>query len=223
MERRKTAHRVPGSPESKRATERLARTAEDTLSQIASEFASAKLALDRFASSAEIARATDALAGAVASAFEAGGKVLICGNGGSLCDAAHFAEELTGRFRGDRRPLPAIALTDAGHLSCTANDYGYEHVFARGVQAIGKPGDVFIGLSTSGNSPNVVKAVEAAESLGLTVATLLGKDGGLLKGRGTIEVLVPGATADRIQELHMIVLHTVVASVELRLGLIDLS
>lgn len=147
-------------------------------------------------------------------AFASGNKVLICGNGGSLCDAIHFAEELTGRFRADRRPLPALALADPGHITCTANDYGFEHIFSRGVEAFGAAGDVLIVLSTSGNSPNILRAVDAAKNKGLTTIALLGKSGGELKGRCDLELIVPGATSDRIQELHMLILHTVVEGIE---------
>jgi D-sedoheptulose 7-phosphate isomerase len=146
--------------------------------------------------------------------FKAGNKVLACGNGGSACDAMHFCEEFTGRYRQDRPPLPAIALTDPGHITCTANDYGFEHVFSRAVEAFGKPGDVLVLLSTSGNSANIVKAAESAKTKGLTTFALLGKDGGRLRGRCDHEILAPGDTADRIQELHMLILHAVIEGVE---------
>lgn len=184
---------------------------------IAAEFADARRCLDQFlADDVWVARTAD-LSDRLASCFRNGGKVLVCGNGGSLCDAAHFAEELTGRFRNDRPPLPAISITEPGHITCTANDYGFEHVFARAIQALGRSGDVLIAISTSGSSANVIRAVEAARANGLVVATLLGKDGGKLKGLADIEFIVPGGTADRVQELHMIILHTVVASVERRM------
>lgn len=156
----------------------------------------------------------DAVAGVLAGALKVGGKILLCGNGGSLCDAAHFAEELTGRFRADRRPLAAIACADPGHLTCTANDYGYEHVFSRWVEALGRPGDVLIVLSTSGNSANVAAAVGAARSGGLRTVALLGKQGGELRGRCDHEIIVPGATSDRVQELHMLILHAWVEAIE---------
>jgi D-sedoheptulose 7-phosphate isomerase len=156
----------------------------------------------------------EALADLVSEAIGKGGKVLICGNGGSLCDAAHFAEELTGRFRNDRQPLPAIACTEPGHLTCVANDYGFEHVFSRWVTALARAGDLVIVLSTSGNSANCVMAVDAAKAAGARTAALLGKDGGVLAGRCDVELIVPGATSDRIQEIHMLVLHGVVEAVE---------
>lgn len=155
-------------------------------------------------------RAADLLAGAL----KAGHKLLICGNGGSACDAAHFAEELTGRFRNDRPPLAAIACSDAGHITCTANDYGFEHVFSRWVEALGRKGDILILLSTSGNSENLVRAALAARTHGLESVGLLGRDGGKLRASCTHAIIVPGDTSDRIQELHMLILHTWVEAIE---------
>jgi D-sedoheptulose 7-phosphate isomerase len=153
-------------------------------------------------------------AGLLTSCIGAGGKILICGNGGSACDAAHFAEELTGRFRDDRRPLAALACTDVGHITCTANDYGFEHVYSRWVAALGRPGDVLVVLSTSGNSRNVVRAVEAATAAGMPTLALLGKGGGELGGMCDLSLVFPGSTSDRIQELHMLVLHAWVEAIE---------
>jgi len=161
----------------------------------------------------------DACIDQIAAALAKGGKVLICGNGGSLADATHFAEELTGRFRKDRPALAAIAIAEAGHLTCTANDFGFDHVFSRGVEALGRPGDVLIALSTSGNSKNVLLALEAAKERGMSSISLLGKSGGHCKGVATREIIVPGETADRIQEVHMLILHTLVEGVEKALGL----
>lgn len=159
-------------------------------------------------------RATEAAGGALMACYDAGCKAIICGNGGSLCDAAHFAEELTGRFRADRPPLPAIALSEPGHLTCTANDYGFEHVFSRGVQALGAAGDVLIVLSTSGNSTNCIRACEVAKARGMTTIGLLGKGGGRLLAACDHAIVAPGATSDRIQELHMLVLHIWVEMIE---------
>jgi D-sedoheptulose 7-phosphate isomerase len=153
-----------------------------------------------------------------AAAVRGGGKILVCGNGGSLCDAAHFAEELTGRFRADRPPIPALACADAGHLTCTANDYGFDEVFARWVRALARPGDVVVLLSTSGKSANIVRAAAAAKSAGAVTAALLGKGGGTLRGSCDIELIVAGETSDRIQELHMFLLHAVVEGIESALG-----
>jgi D-sedoheptulose 7-phosphate isomerase len=154
------------------------------------------------------------LASMVSGSVRGGGKVLICGNGGSLCDATHFAEELTGRFRADRPAIPAIAIAEPGHLTCVGNDYGFDRVFARGVEALGRRGDTLIVLSTSGNSANILAAVEAGRRQGMSIAALLGKSGGALRGRCDVEIIAPGETSDRIQEIHMLVLHTVVQLVE---------
>ncbi len=154
----------------------------------------------------------------LAQVFSSGHKVIIAGNGGSLCDAAHFAEELTGFFRGPRRALPAIALSEPGHITCTGNDLGFDWVFSRGVEAFGQPGDLFVGLTTSGNSPNIVNAVEAAKKQGLYTILFLGKDGGKLKGEADLEWIVDGfPTSDRIQEAHMAAIHVMIEAVEQQL------
>lgn len=156
----------------------------------------------------------ESISEAIAQCFEQGGKVLICGNGGSNCDALHFAEEFTGRFRKDRKALPVIPISESSHITCVGNDYGFEEIFARGIEAYGQKGDILIGISTSGNSSNVIKAVEKAKELELTVISLLGKDGGKLKGVGDYELIVEGETTDRIQEVHMTALHIIIESVE---------
>ncbi len=150
----------------------------------------------------------------LANTFQSGGKVMACGNGGSACDAIHFCEEFTGRYRKNRSPLPAISLTDPGYLTCTANDFGYDQVFARGVEAYGKSGDMLVVLTTSGNSENIIQAVQKAKQLGLKTIALLGKDGGKLKGHCDVEWIIPGTTADRIQEIHMTLLHVLIEGVE---------
>ncbi len=159
-------------------------------------------------------------AAALAQPLEAGGKLLACGNGGSMAQAMHLAEELSGRFRADRRPLPAIACTDPGHITCTANDYGYEAIFTRWVEAMGRPGDALVCLSTSGQSPNLIAAARTARSRGMTIVGLLGKDGGELAGLCDHPLIVPGHTADRIQEVHTVVMHTLIESIE---HLLDLA
>lgn len=151
----------------------------------------------------------------LAMAFQSGNKVIIAGNGGSLCDAAHFAEELTGFFRHFRRALPAIALNDSGHITCTGNDLGFDWIFARGVEAYGEAGDVFVGLTTSGNSVNVIRALETAQERGLKTIAFLGKDGGKLKGVADLELIIEGfSTSDRIQEAHMAAIHLIIEGVE---------
>jgi D-sedoheptulose 7-phosphate isomerase len=149
-----------------------------------------------------------ALAGALCQALEDGNKVLLFGNGGSAADAQHIAAELVGRFVRERRPLPAIALTtDPSILTAVGNDYGYEHVFERQVRALGRPGDVAIGISTSGNSPNVCLAIEAAQGLGLITAGLTGGDGGRLGIRVQHHLHVPHKSAARVQEVHIMIGH----------------
>lgn len=166
-------------------------------------------------------RNLDLIAGAgemLVELFRNGGKVLSCGNGGSLCDAMHFAEELTGRFRNDREALPAMALADPAHLSCVANDMGYEEVFARMIQAFGKPGDVLLAISTSGNSPNVLEAIAAARDKQMKVIGLTGKDGGKMKEACDITLVVPWkGYSDRIQEVHIKIIHILIEYIEQQL------
>ncbi len=177
----------------------------------------ARAALDALIAEREHSLKLDRFAEAVAACLHAGGKVLACGNGGSACDAMHFCEELTGRFRRERPALAAIACIDPGHLTCTANDYGFDRVFSRWVEALGRKGDVLVVLSTSGNSPNIVNAIEEARERGLVTGALLGRDGGQCRSLAEFEWIVPGEQSDRIQELHMLLLHVLVESVERRL------
>lgn len=170
--------------------------------------------LKSFIEQEEKEKMTEKVASELAKAFSNGNKVLICGNGGSNSDALHFAEEFTGKFRKERRALPALAISESSHITCVGNDYGFDYIFSKGVEAFGKEGDVFIGLSTSGNSPNVIKAVEMAKSLGMKTVGLLGKDGGKLKGFCDFEFIIPGETSDRIQEIHMMILHIIIEGVE---------
>ena len=151
----------------------------------------------------------------IAAVFRAKGKLLIAGNGGSLCDAMHFAEELTGQFRKLRPALPAIALSDPGHLTCVANDMGFDSVFARGVEALGQPGDLFIAMTTSGNSPNLFTAVKTAKEKGMKTIAFLGKSGGKMRGQCDLEWIVSGFLfSDRIQEAHMAAIHILIEQVE---------
>jgi D-sedoheptulose 7-phosphate isomerase len=151
----------------------------------------------------------------LANAFKVGGKVISCGNGGSHCDAMHFAEELTGRYRENRPGYPAIAISDVSHLSCVSNDFGYDYVFSRYVEAVGRAGDVLLGISTSGNSGNIIKAIEAARAKGMQVITLTGKDGGKMAGGADVEIRVPHfGYADRIQEIHIKVIHILIQLIE---------
>ena len=150
----------------------------------------------------------------LAEAYRNGKKSLIAGNGGSNCDAMHFAEEFTGRFRKDRRALPSLSISDSSHITCVGNDYGFNFIFAKGVEAFGQEGDFFFGISTSGNSQNIIEAVKVAKEKGLKTVGILGKDGGKLKGICDYEFIVQGETTDRIQEIHMMILHIIIEGVE---------
>ncbi|WP_207533602.1 D-sedoheptulose 7-phosphate isomerase [Desertivirga arenae] len=148
-------------------------------------------------------------------AIKAGKKIISCGNGGSMCDAMHFAEELSGRYRNDRRALPAISISDPSHISCVSNDYGYSDVFSRMVEAIGQEGDVLLGISTSGNSENVLKAILAAKAKGMKVIGLTGKDGGKMAAECDVEIRAPKSDyADRAQEIHIKVIHSLIDFIE---------
>jgi D-sedoheptulose 7-phosphate isomerase len=163
----------------------------------------------------QIAAAGDLLAGT----FAAGGRAYSCGNGGSMCDAMHFAEELTGRFRDNRPGYAALAISDPGHLSCVGNDYGYEQVFARYLEAHGRAGDVLLAISTSGTSRNVIAAARTAQKLGMKVIGLTGKPGTALAELADIAIVTPGGRyADRVQELHIKVIHILIELVERRLA-----
>jgi D-sedoheptulose 7-phosphate isomerase len=144
----------------------------------------------------------------------AGGNLFSCGNGGSHCDAMHFAEEFTGRYRKDRAPIGALALGNAPHVTCVSNDYGFEHIFSRELAGLGRKGDLLIGLSTSGNSQNVVNAFLEAKKIGIKTVGLLGRNGGKLKELADLAIVIPAETSDRIQEMHIKLLHTVIEGVE---------
>ena len=146
--------------------------------------------------------------------LNASGKIISCGNGGSLSDAMHFAEELTGHFRDSRPAYPAVAISDPSHITCVANDFGYEYIFSRYVDAFAQKQDTLLAISTSGNSPNVVNAVKSAKSKGAKVVALTGKDGGVLADMADAEIRVPANYADKIQEIHIKAIHTLIAYIE---------
>ncbi len=182
---------------------------------IKSELTEAADVLNKFLSDDHNIAQIDAAAKVIADSFKQGGKVLSCGNGGSHCDAMHFAEELTGRYRENRPGYPGIAISDPSHLSCVSNDFGYDYVFSRYVEAVGAKGDVLFGLSTSGNSGNVLKAIEAAKAKGMKTIALTGKDGGKMAGLADVEICVPHfGYADRIQEVHIKIIHIVIQLIE---------
>jgi len=147
--------------------------------------------------------------------IHSGNKIISCGNGGSMCDAMHFAEELTGRYRDNRSPIAAISISDPSHMSCVGNDYGYQYVFSRFVEGVGKAGDVLLAISTSGNSANVLEATRMAQTKGIHVVALTGKDGGALASCCDVEVRVPWMEyADRVQEIHIKVIHALIDYIE---------
>ena len=155
----------------------------------------------------------------IVNAFQNGGKIIACGNGGSHCDAMHFAEELTGRYRNNRKALPALAISDSSHITCVGNDYGYDYIFSRFVEAHGNTGDVLLGISTSGNSANVINALETAKSLGMRTIALTGKDGGKIKDLCELEIRAPRSDyADRAQEIHIKIIHSLIDGIENRMG-----
>jgi D-sedoheptulose 7-phosphate isomerase len=186
--------------------------------RILSHFQEALQTLQRFMEDAEQMNHIDRAAQAMLQAIKADGKILSCGNGGSHCDAMHFAEELTGRYRNHRPGIAAIAISDVSHISCVGNDYGYDQIFSRYVEAVGRKGDVLLAISSSGNSANVIKAIEAAKAKGITVVGLTGKDGGKMAGLVDIEIRAPHSEyADRAQEIHIKVIHSLIDSIEVGL------
>lgn len=175
----------------------------------------AEVALTNLIANKDTLKDIERAAGLLIAAFEAKGRVYSCGNGGSMCDAMHFAEELTGRYRLDRAALAAAAISDPGHMSCVGNDLGYEQVFSRYIEAHGRSGDCLLVLSTSGTSKNVLRAARVAKSLGLSVIALAGKPSPELQALSTVYVCTPaGAFADRVQELHIKVLHILIELIE---------
>ncbi|MBN8577466.1 MAG: D-sedoheptulose 7-phosphate isomerase [Cytophagales bacterium] len=186
-----------------------------TTDLIVSELQQAAQVLEDFLSQQQTIQQIETAATAIATSIKNGGKVISCGNGGSHCDAMHFAEELTGRYRENRKALPAICVSDPSHLSCVSNDYGYEYVFSRYIEALGNRGDVLLGISTSGNSANVLEAARAAKEKGMVVIILSGKDGGKLAPLADVEIRVPHfGYADRIQEIHIKVIHILILLIE---------
>jgi D-sedoheptulose 7-phosphate isomerase len=187
-------------------------------SVIRSELKQAASVLESFMNDEKNLSLIESAANVIAQSIRNGGKVISCGNGGSHCDAMHFAEELTGKYREGRKAIPAICISDASHISCVANDFGYEFVFSRYIEALGNKGDVLLGLSTSGNSLNIIRAAQAAKEKGMKVIILSGKDGGKLAPLADVEIRVPHfGYADRIQEIHIKVIHILMLLIEKQL------
>ncbi len=186
--------------------------------QIAGHFLEALEILQKFNNS-ENFKKIDQASDLMVTAFEKGGKIISCGNGGSMCDAMHFAEELTGRYRDNRKALPAVSISDASHMSCVSNDFGYDFIFSRYLEAFGKSEDVLLAISTSGNSKNVLLAIETAKKIGMTVIGLTGKDGGKMADLCDVEIRAPHSPyADRAQEIHIKVIHSLIDAIERKLG-----
>ena len=184
------------------------------IKQIADHFSEAIQILDQFNTSENHIRIQNA-GQLMVKAIQKGKKIISCGNGGSMCDAMHFAEELSGRYRNDRKALPALSISDPSHISCVGNDYGYDHIFSRYIEAIGQKGDVLLAISTSGNSQNILKAIEAAKSKGMKIVGLTGKDGGKMATLCDVEIRAPHSNyADRAQEIHIKVIHSLIDFIE---------
>ena len=191
----------------------------DLKSEIKKQFEEAQLILSQFQNVENFEKIETAIE-MMCTALKAGNKIISCGNGGSMCDAMHFAEELSGRFRNNRRGLAAVSISDPSHISCVANDFGYDFVFSRYIEAIGQSGDILLGISTSGSSKNVILAVEEAKKKGMKTLVLTGKDGGKLAGLADLEIRAPYSEfADRAQEIHIKIIHNFILGIELNLGL----
>ncbi len=185
------------------------------LNLISAELNQAAEVLQSFLKDEHNLKSIESAAKAIADSIKQGGKVISCGNGGSHCDAMHFAEELTGRYRDNRKAIPAICVSDPSHISCVSNDFGYEFVFSRYLEALGNKGDVLLGISTSGNSANIIRAAQTAKEKGMKVIILSGKDGGKLAPLADIELRVPHfGYADRIQEVHIKIIHILILLIE---------
>ena len=187
--------------------------------QIAGHFFEAQKVLTDFIDNEDNFKRIESAGIKIIESLKNNGKVISCGNGGSMSDAMHFAEEMTGRFRENRGPLAAIAISDPSHLSCISNDYGYDHVFSRFVDSIGRSEDVLLAISTSGNSENVINAVNAAKSKGMFVIGLTGKDGGKMADLVDLEIRAPKSEwADRVQEIHIKIIHSLIHYIESKMS-----
>jgi D-sedoheptulose 7-phosphate isomerase len=188
------------------------------LNDIKESFLDAQKVLNEFISNEANFSAIENAGDAMVKALQNGGKIISCGNGGSMCDAMHFAEELTGRFRGDRPSMAAVAISDPSHITCVANDFGFDYIFSRYVEGMGQKGDVFLGISTSGNSANIINAVKAAKEKGLVVVGLTGKSGGEMAALCDVEIRVPWEKySDRVQEIHIKVIHCLIQYIEAKM------
>lgn len=182
---------------------------------ITTELQQSATVLDNFLNEPANYLKIDEAAQVMINAVNKGGKIIACGNGGSHCVAMHFAEELTGRYRENRNPIPALSISDPGHMSCVGNEYGYDFIFSRFVDAIGQPNDVLLAVSTSGNSANVIQAAQSAKAKGMKVIALTGKNGGKLAAHADVEIRVAHfGFADRIHEIHYKIVHVLIVLLE---------
>ena len=185
---------------------------------IKKELNESKLVLEKFIEDEETLKKINEASVLMVETIRKGGKIISCGNGGSMCDAMHFAEELSGKFREERKPLPAISISDPSHITCVGNDYGFDHVFSKFMEGVGKKGDTLLAISTSGNSTNIINAAKKAKEKGIKVISLTGKDGGKLSKLSDIEIRAPHlGYSDRIQEIHIKVIHIPVSYTHLTL------
>lgn len=209
---KKTAHKPIGLFYSPSFTKKI-------MYRIQSHFKEALEILQVFMNDSQQMQHIESASNIMVSSLHQGGKIISCGNGGSHCDAIHFAEELSGRFRKDRPAIAAISISDVAHISCVGNDYGFENVFSRFIDGLGNTGDVLLAISTSGNSKNIIKAIESAKMKGMHVIALTGKDGGEIASLCDIEIRAPHSPfADRAQEIHIKVIHSLIDSIEIGLN-----
>jgi len=179
------------------------------------DFLEAREVLDKFLSDETNFKNLEIAGNLMIHAVKSGNKLISCGNGGSMCDAMHFAEELTGQFRDKRKAIPAISISDPSHLTCTANDYGFDAIFSRFIEAHGKAGDILLAISTSGNSRNILQAATVAKKIGMKIVSLTGKDGGKLAGMSDVDIRAPhNGYSDRIQEIHIKITHSLIHYIE---------
>lgn len=182
--------------------------------QIKQQFEESSTILNQFQTEENFTKIEEAVL-IMSKALQNGNKIISCGNGGSMCDAMHFAEELSGRFRDNRKGLAAVSISDPSHITCVGNDYGFDYIFSRYLEALGQPGDVLLGISTSGNSKNVILAIDKAKELGLKTIVLSGKNGGKLAGLADLEIRAPHSQyADRAQEIHIKIIHNLILGIE---------
>src|ERR1041384_3264147 len=185
------------------------------MSSIKNNFLEAQKTLNDFIADENNFQKIEEAGNLLVAAFKNGDKVISCGNGGSMCDAMHFAEELSGRFRENRKALPALPISDPSHISCVANDYGYEKIFSRYIEALGNKGDVLLAISTSGNSKNIIEAIRAARKKEMKIIGLTGKEGGEMKNLCDIEIRAPHSKySERAQEIHIKVIHCLIQFIE---------